>query len=73
MAGRHGMIWRLSGALLLALAAASAMKVPLSMGSTARECLQLARARGYGGKDFSGLLDAWCALADVEPPRLKRI
>lgn len=57
----------------LALAAASAMKVPLSMGSTARECLQLARARGYGGKDFSGLLDAWCALADVEPPRLKRI
>ena len=56
----------------LALAAASAMKVPLSMGSAARECLQLARARGYGGKDFSGLLDAWCALADVEPPRLKQ-
>lgn len=56
----------------LALAAASAMKVPLSMGSAARECLQLARARGYGGKDFSGLLDAWCALADVEPPRLRK-
>ena len=56
----------------LALSAASAMKVPLSMGSAARECLQLARARGFGGKDFSGLLDAWCALADVEPPRLKK-
>lgn len=56
----------------LALSAASAMKVPLSMGSAARECLQLARARGFGGKDFSGLLDAWCALADVQPPRLKK-
>ncbi len=54
----------------LALTAASAMKVPLSMGSAARECLQLARARGFGGKDFSGLLDAWCQLAGVEPPRL---
>lgn len=55
----------------LALTAASAMKVPLSMGSAARECLQLARARGFGGKDFSGLLDAWCQLAGVEPPRLR--
>lgn len=54
----------------LALAAASTMKVPLSMGSAARECLQLARARGFGGKDFSGLLDAWCQLAGVESPRL---
>lgn len=54
----------------LALTAASAMKVPLSMGSAARECMQLARARGFGGKDFSGLLDAWCQLAGVEPPRL---
>lgn len=54
----------------LALTAASAMKVPLSMGSAARECLQLARARGFGGKDFSGLLDAWCQLAGIEPPRL---
>ncbi|MCO5155843.1 MAG: NAD(P)-binding domain-containing protein [Aquamicrobium sp.] len=54
----------------LALTAASAMKVPLSMGSAARECLQLARAGGFGGKDFSGLLDAWCRLAGVEPPRL---
>lgn len=56
----------------LALTAASAMRVPLSMGSAARECLQLARARGFGGKDFSGLLDAWCQLAGAEPPRLPR-
>ncbi len=54
----------------LALASASAMKVPLAMGATARECLQLARSRGYGGKDFSGLLDHWCDLAGVAAPRL---
>ncbi|MEI4473366.1 NAD(P)-dependent oxidoreductase [Frigidibacter sp. MR17.24] len=54
----------------LALAAASELKVPLSMGTAARECLQIARSRGYGGKDFSGLLDAWCDLAGVTPPRL---
>ncbi len=56
--------------LSLAMASASAMRVPLSMGAAARECLQLARSRGYGGKDFSGLLDAWCDLAGVAPPRL---
>jgi 4-hydroxybutyrate dehydrogenase/sulfolactaldehyde 3-reductase len=56
--------------LSLAMASASAMRVPLSMGAAARECLQLARSRGYGAKDFSGLLDAWCDLAGVAPPRL---
>jgi 4-hydroxybutyrate dehydrogenase/sulfolactaldehyde 3-reductase len=54
----------------LALSSASAMKVPLAMGAAARECLQLARSRGLGGKDFSALLDAWCDLAGVKPPRL---
>jgi 4-hydroxybutyrate dehydrogenase/sulfolactaldehyde 3-reductase len=54
----------------LALSAASTMKVPLAMGSAARECLQLARSRGYGGKDFSALLDAWCDLSGVASPRL---
>ena len=55
-----------------ALSAAAAMQVPLSMGSAARECLQIARSRGLGKKDFSGLLDAWCAIAGVTPPRLRR-
>src|SRR5262249_15535658 len=54
----------------LALASASVAKVPLALGAVARECLQLARFRGYGGKDFSALLDAWCDLAGVAPPRL---
>ena len=56
----------------LAMSSASVMKVPLAMGAAARECLQLARTRGYGGKDFSGLLDAWCDLAGLEPPRLPK-
>jgi 4-hydroxybutyrate dehydrogenase/sulfolactaldehyde 3-reductase len=56
----------------VALTAAAAMNVPLSMGSAARECLQIARSRGFGKKDFSGLLDAWCDIAGVTPPRLKR-
>ncbi|MFV0473684.1 MAG: NAD(P)-dependent oxidoreductase [Pikeienuella sp.] len=56
--------------LSLALGAASVLKVPLAMGAAARECLQLARSRGYGGKDFSALLDAWCDLAGLESPRL---
>ena len=56
--------------LSLALTAAATIKVPLAMGATARECLQLARSRGFGGKDFSALLDAWCDLAGVVAPRL---
>jgi 4-hydroxybutyrate dehydrogenase / sulfolactaldehyde 3-reductase len=54
--------------LSLAIGSASVAKVPLAMGAVARECLQLARSRGYGGKDFSALLDAWCDLAGVTPP-----
>ena len=54
----------------LALTSASVIKVPLAMGAVARECLQLARSRGLGAKDFSALLDAWCDLAGVAPPRL---
>ena len=56
----------------LALSAGASMNVPLAMGSVARECLQLARASGHGGEDFSALLDAWCRLAGLTPPRFKR-
>ena len=55
-----------------ALTAAAAMQVPLSMGSAARECLQIARSLGFGKKDFSGLLDAWCSIAGVTSPRFRR-
>jgi 4-hydroxybutyrate dehydrogenase/sulfolactaldehyde 3-reductase len=55
----------------LALSSAAELKVPLSMGTVARECLQMARSRGYGGNDFSALLDAWCDLTGIAPPRLR--
>lgn len=54
----------------LALSAASAMSMSLAMGATARECLQLARSAGFGGNDFSALLDHWCKASAVEAPRL---
>jgi 4-hydroxybutyrate dehydrogenase/sulfolactaldehyde 3-reductase len=55
--------------LSLALEAANALRVPLPMGAVAREALSLARADGFGGADFSALLDHWCARAGIAPPR----
>ena len=55
--------------LTLILEAANAARVPLPVAAAGRETLSSARARGYGGRDFSALLDAQCALAGVEPPR----
>lgn len=51
--------------LSLVLQAANADRVPMSIGAAARESLNLARARGWGDKDFSALLDAQCEAADV--------
>jgi len=58
--------------LSLVLQAANADRVPLSIGAAARESLNLARARGWGSKDFSALLDAQCEAADVSPVRFKK-
>ena len=55
--------------LSLVLAAANAERVPMAMGAAARESLSLARARGWGGKDFSGLLDALCEMAGIDKVR----
>jgi 4-hydroxybutyrate dehydrogenase/sulfolactaldehyde 3-reductase len=49
--------------LSLVVNAANVAKVPLPMAAVARESLSLARASGYGGKDFSSLLDHWCERA----------
>jgi 4-hydroxybutyrate dehydrogenase/sulfolactaldehyde 3-reductase len=57
--------------LSIAMDIANRMQVPLVMGSAAREALSIARARGYGGKDFTGLLDHWSALASIPKPKLK--
>lgn len=55
--------------LSLVLGAANAARVPMAIGAAARESLSLARARGYGAKDFSALLDALCDAAEI--PRVR--
>jgi 4-hydroxybutyrate dehydrogenase/sulfolactaldehyde 3-reductase len=57
--------------LSLIVQAANAAKVPLPVAATAREAFSSARARGWGRRDFSAMLDAQCELAGVKPPRLK--
>ena len=55
--------------LSLVMGAANAGQVPMAIGAAARESLSMARARGWGGKDFSALLDALCESAGLEKLR----
>jgi 4-hydroxybutyrate dehydrogenase/sulfolactaldehyde 3-reductase len=55
--------------LSLVMTAANAGRVPMAIGAAARESLSLARARDWGGKDFSALLDALCETAGLEKVR----
>lgn len=55
--------------LSLALEAAGAERVPMTLGAAARESLNLARAGGFGGKDFSALLDVLCESCRAPPVR----
>jgi 4-hydroxybutyrate dehydrogenase/sulfolactaldehyde 3-reductase len=55
--------------LSLVMTAANAGRVPMSIGAAARESLSMARARGWGGKDFSALLDALCETAGLDKVR----
>ncbi|MBI0434786.1 NAD(P)-dependent oxidoreductase [Roseomonas sp. KE0001] len=56
--------------LTLIVEAASAAKVPLPMVAAAREAFSAARARGFGGQDFSAMVDAHCDMAGIDKPRL---
>ena len=56
--------------LTLIVEAANAAKVPMPVGAAAREAFSIARSRGYGGKDFSAMVDSLCELAEIEKPRL---
>jgi 4-hydroxybutyrate dehydrogenase/sulfolactaldehyde 3-reductase len=51
--------------------AANAAKVPMPMAAAAREAFSTARATGFGGQDFSAMVDALCTLAGIEKPRFK--
>ncbi len=56
--------------LTLIVSAANAVKVPMTVGAAAREAFSTARARGYGPRDFSAMVDALCEVAGIEKPRL---
>ncbi len=58
--------------LSLIMTAAAQGKVPLPMVAAARESVSLARAQGWGRKDFSALADFWCDLAAQPRARLPR-
>ena len=55
--------------LSLVMSATNAGRVPMAIGAAARESLSMARARDWGGKDFSALLDALCETAGLEKVR----
>ena len=57
--------------LSLIVEAANAAKVPMPMVAAAREAFSSARASGFGGQDFSAMVDVLCASAGIEKPRLK--
>jgi 4-hydroxybutyrate dehydrogenase / sulfolactaldehyde 3-reductase len=57
--------------LSLVVDAANATRVPMPIAAAAREAFSAARASGFGGQDFSAMLDALCQLANIEVPRLK--
>jgi 4-hydroxybutyrate dehydrogenase/sulfolactaldehyde 3-reductase len=56
--------------LSLIVEAANADKVPVPIAAVAREAYSAARAQGYGGKDFSAMVDVLCEMADIKKPRL---
>ena len=56
--------------LSLIVQAANAARVPVPVAAAAREAFSLARSRGYGGLDFSAVLDVLCDLAQIEPARV---
>ena len=58
--------------LSLIMGAANAARVPLPVAAAAREMFSTARARGYGGQDFSAMGDLMCDLIQAEQPRLKK-
>ena len=56
--------------LSLIVQAANAARVPVPVAAAAREAFSLARSRGYGGLDFSAVVDVLCDLAQIEPARV---
>lgn len=58
--------------LSLIVEAANNARVPMPIAAAARETFSTARSRGFGGQDFSAMVDALCDLAQIKKPRLKK-
>lgn len=58
--------------LTLIVDAANSVKVPMPVAAAAREAFSTARARGFGGNDFSAMVDVLCELAGTDKARLKK-
>jgi 4-hydroxybutyrate dehydrogenase/sulfolactaldehyde 3-reductase len=56
--------------LTLIVEAANEARVPVLVAAAAREAFSIARSEGYGGKDFSVVVDALCQRAGIAKPRL---
>ncbi|HUF48484.1 MAG TPA: NAD(P)-binding domain-containing protein [Vicinamibacterales bacterium] len=56
--------------LTLIIEAANVARVPVPVAAVAREAFSTARSRGYGGWDFSAMVDVLCDSAAIERPRL---
>lgn len=55
----------------IAIDAANRLRVPMTVAAAAREAISIARARGYGGKDWTAILDSWMDLSGIDKPLLK--
>jgi 4-hydroxybutyrate dehydrogenase/sulfolactaldehyde 3-reductase len=56
--------------LSLIVQAANAARVPVPVAAAAREAFSMARSRGYGQIDFSGMVDVLCDIAQIERARV---
>ena len=56
--------------LSLIVEAGNAVSVPMPVAAVAREAFSAARSRGYGGRDFSAIVDVLCEIAGIDKPRL---
>lgn len=56
--------------MTLILESANKGEIPMPVAAATREAMSLARANGWGDKDFSALADFWCEMAKVKKARL---
>ena len=49
---------------------ANQTRVPMPVGAAAREAYSTARAKGFGMRDFSAMVDVLCEIAAIDRPRL---